>query len=51
MFFKMLSRKLIHDRANYFALNISNKDNKRWESMGFVKSYKDEFNNDVYIKG
>ena len=50
-FFQMLRKHVMTEYAVYFALNLSNENNKRfWERNGFVKAYKDEFANDVYEK-
>jgi GNAT superfamily N-acetyltransferase len=47
-FFKLIRR---HEsrRAKYYALNISNQNNKRfWERNGFIKAGKDEYDGDIY---
>ena len=48
-FFYILKEQVIKEGAKYFALNLSNENNQRfWESLGFKKSYVDEYGEDVY---
>ena len=50
-FFGMLRQYVMSEHAVYFALNLSNENNKRfWERNGFVNASKDEYGNDVYEK-
>lgn len=51
LFFSSLRDRAVSEGAVYFALNLSNEDNKRfWTRNGFVKETKDEYGNDIYAK-
>lgn len=49
-FFYLLKDQVIAEGAKYFALNLSNENNRRfWKSLGFEKAYTDEYGEDVYL--
>ena len=51
LFFEKLREQAMHEHGAYFALNLSNENNKRfWMRQGFIKASKDEHGSDVYEK-
>ncbi|WP_461612054.1 GNAT family N-acetyltransferase [Clostridium sp. Marseille-QA1073] len=49
-FFYLLKDQVIAEGAKYFALNLSNENNRRfWKFLGFEKAYTDEYGEDVYL--
>lgn len=48
-FFSMIKKHVIEQGSTYFALNLTNENNKRfWQQQGFVKASMDEFDSYVY---
>jgi ribosomal protein S18 acetylase RimI-like enzyme len=51
LFLNMLQEHVTKNNAAYFALNVTNEENKRfWQRNGFCKTTKDEHGNDIYEK-
>lgn len=48
--FNLIQDREVQNGAAYFALNLSNENNRRfWTSIGFKKTVPDEYGNDIYV--